>query len=69
MRLDKTSQESGWNVSKTAVHAGIIMSISTNEYRRENSILIVLILSIKNMFLMYHAVYNRTANDYNYEYA
>ena len=41
-----------------AVHAGIIMSISTNEYtdkhasRRGNSILIVLILSIKNIFIV-----------------
>ena len=43
---------------KTAVHAGIIMSISTNEYtgkhasRRGNSILVVLILSIKNIFIV-----------------
>ena len=43
---------------KTAVYAGIIMYISTNEYtgkyasRRGNSILIVLILSIKNMFIL-----------------
>ena len=45
-------------MSKTAVHTGIIMSISTNEYigkhasRRGNSILIVLILSIKNIFIV-----------------
>ena len=43
---------------KTAVHVGINMSISTNEYtgkqasRRGNSILIVFILSIKNMFIV-----------------
>ena len=49
IRLDKTSQESGRNVSKTAVHAGITMSISTNEYtgkhasKRGNNILIVFI--------------------------
>ena len=30
--LAKTSQESGWNVSNTAVHTGIIVFISTNEY-------------------------------------
>ena len=32
IRLDKTSHESGLNVSKTTVHASIIMSISTYEY-------------------------------------
>ena len=30
IRLDKKSQESGCNVSKTAVHAAIIMYIATN---------------------------------------
>ena len=40
------------------MHAGIIMSISTNEYtgkhasRRGNSILVVLISSIKNIFIV-----------------
>ena len=43
---------------KTAVHTGIIMSISINKYsgkhpsRRGNFILIVLILSIKNIFIV-----------------
>ena len=32
MRLDKTLQENGRNITKTAVHGSIIMSISTNEY-------------------------------------
>ena len=38
IRLDKISQESGWNVSKAAVHAGIIMSISTNESTQVNTL-------------------------------
>ena len=55
--LVKTSQESGWNVSKTKMHTGIIMSISTNEYagrhvsRRGNSIYIIWIYSIKTCWL------------------
>ena len=55
IRLDKPYQESGRNVSETAVHLGIIMSISTNKQTDLYEVFMSLLyISMDIMFTNFH---------------